>query len=119
MRRTLLALALCLASAAAAAEWIKRIEPAHWWAGMKNPRLQLLVHGEGIAALEPAIADARVTLRSTIRTANPNYLFIDLLIAPDAAPGSFEVAFRQKGRTLFTRDYRLLAREPDSAERHG
>jgi glycosidase/predicted alpha/beta superfamily hydrolase len=119
MRRALLALALCLASAAAAAERIERIEPAHWWAGMRNPRLQLLVHGEGVAALEPAIADPRVTLRSVIRTANPNYLFIDLLIGPSAAPGSFEIAFRQKGRTLFTRDYHLLAREPGSADRRG
>ena len=84
MRRALTALVLGLASLAAAdaAERIERIEPAHWWAGMKNPRLQLLVHGEGIAALEPAIADPHVALRSVIRTANPNYLFIDLLIAP-------------------------------------
>jgi glycosidase/predicted alpha/beta superfamily hydrolase len=119
MRRALLALALCLASAAAAAERIERIEPAHWWAGMRNPRLQLLVHGEGVAALEPAIADPRVTLRSVIRTSNPNYLFIDLLIGPSAAPGSFEIAFRQKGRILFTRDYHLLAREPGSADRRG
>ncbi len=121
MHRILPAVALCLASVAAAAngERIGRIEPAHWWAGMKNPRLQLLVQGEGIAALEPAIADARVTLRSVIRTANPNFLFIDLLVAPGATPGSFEIAFRRGGRTLLTHDYRLLAREPGSAERRG
>ena len=121
MRRALLALALCLVSAAAAAagERIERIEPAHWWAGMKNPRLQLLVRGEGIAALEPAVADPRVTLRSVIRTANPNYLFLDFLVEPGATPGSFEIAFRRDGRTLLTQDYRLLAREPGSAQRRG
>ena len=91
----LLAFLLGVASttAVAGAPQIERIEPAHWWAGMKNPRLQLLVHGEGVAALEPAIADARVTLRSVIRTANPNYLFIDLLVAPGAAAGSFRSPF--------------------------
>ncbi len=119
MLRLLLALALGLAAAAAAGEQIERIEPAHWWAGMKNPRLQLLVHGEGVAALEPAIADARVTLRSVIRTGNPNYLFIDLLVAPGAAEGSFEISFRRGGRAVLTRDYRLLARAPGSADRRG
>jgi glycosidase/predicted alpha/beta superfamily hydrolase len=118
--RTLLALLLGIASAVAgAAGVIERIEPAHWWAGMKNPRLQLLVHGEGIATFEPAIADSRVTLRSVIRTANPNYLFIDLLIAGDATPGSFEIAFRRGGRTQLKRSYELKARLPGSADRRG
>ena len=97
MRRWLLALVLGLVSAAAAAAGyrIERVEPASWWVGMKNSRLQLLVHGEGIAALEPSVSDARASLYRVTRTANPNYLFIDLLVAPGAAPGRFDIAFRQ------------------------
>src|SRR5215207_849549 len=111
MRRLLLLLALGFTSVAAAADGnrIERIEPAHWWAGMKNPRLQLLVHGENVARLEPAIDDPRVALRSVIRTANPNYLFLDLLLAPAATAGHFEVAFREAGRVAFTQVYELRA----------
>ena len=121
MRRWLLALVLGLVSAAAAAAGlrIERVEPASWWVGMKNSRLQLLVHGEGIAALEPAVADARASIYRVTRTANPNYLFIDLLIAPGAAPGRFDIAFRQGGKTVLHQPYELLARAPGSAERKG
>ncbi len=120
MRRALLALALGFAAAAAAAApRIDRVEPAHWWAGMKNPRLQLLIRGEGVATLTPAIDDARATLRTVYRTANPNYLFLDLLLEPDAASGRFEIAFREGARTVLRREYELLAREPGSAERRG
>ncbi|HWN05917.1 MAG TPA: glycoside hydrolase family 13 protein, partial [Steroidobacteraceae bacterium] len=118
----MLALLLALASftAAAAQQYrIERVEPAHWWAGMKNPRLQLLVHGDRIAALEPMIDDPQVSIRTVIRTANPNYLFIDALIAGDATPGRFEIAFRRDGRVVLRRDYELKARAEGSAARRG
>ena len=67
---------------------IERIEPAFWWVGMKSDKLQLLVHGPRIADAAPQIGDAHgVRIESVSRVANPNYLFIDLRIAPDAAPG--------------------------------
>ena len=28
---------------------VDRVEPTCWWTGMKNPSVQLMVHGEGIA----------------------------------------------------------------------
>ena len=53
------------------------------------------------------------------RTANPNYLFIDLLIAPGAAPGRLDIAFRKGGKTVLHQPYELLARAAGSAERKG
>ena len=118
-----LALALLLAFAAAAQALaearIERIEPAHWWAGMKNPRLQLLVRGKDVATLEPAVADARAAVRAVIRTSNPNYLFIDLMVAADAEPGRFAIEFRRGGRTVLSEQYELRAREAGSAQRRG
>ena len=96
--RWLLALALFSASAAAAAYRIDRVEPASWWAGMRNARLQLLVHGKGIAALEPAVDDARARIHRITRTTNANYLFIDLLIAPAAPHRPDVIAYREAGR---------------------
>jgi glycosidase len=104
---------------ATAAERIARIEPASWWVGMKDPRLQLLVHGPKAAELEPAIDYAGVAITSVERVANPNYLFVNLTLAPDTRPGNVRIDFRRKGRTVATRDYPLAAREPNSAERQG
>jgi glycosidase/predicted alpha/beta superfamily hydrolase len=114
----LIALAL-LAAAAGAAERIERIEPASWWVGMKNSRLQLLIRGKGISALEPAVADARAKLVRVTRTANPNYLFLDLVLSADAAPGALAISFHRGERAVLRHDYPLLAREPGSAERRG
>ncbi len=121
MGRILAAFALALASAAASASGalIERVEPAHWWAGMHDTRLQLLVHGDDISSLEPSVSDPRASVYRVTRAASPNYLFIDLLLARDATPGRFEIAFRRNGRTVLRQPYELLARAPGSAERRG
>ena len=104
----------------AAAQNEYNVYPTHWWVGMKNPKLQLMVHGENIASTIPTfklpaagvkIADG-VTLKATHRAENPNYMFIDLVIDKNAKPGmrilkfgtgaqqkqiSFELKARRKG----------------------
>lgn len=120
MKRVPWLIALTLASLAAAATGpIKHLEPLNWWVGMKHPELQLLVHGENIADLVPEIHQAGVTLVDTQRTGRANFLFINLLIAPDAVAGAFEIRFK-RGDTVVTQvTYRLEPRRKDSAERRG
>ena len=98
---------------------IERIEPAFWWVGMKSDKLQLLVHGPRIADAAPQIGDAHgVRIESVSRVANPNYLFIDLRIAPDAAPGRVDIQFSH-GAERFNAPFELRARAPGSAQRRG
>jgi glycosidase len=101
-----------------AAPAIDHLEPPNWWTGMQDKRLQLMVHGERIAELEPAIAYPGVRIAAVTRVPNRNYLFIDLVIGEAAAPGSFDIAFKGPQRSL-KHGYRLLAREPGSAGRAG
>lgn len=113
---------LCLALAANvsfAAERIERIEPASWWVGMKDDRLQLLVHGTGVAQLEPRLQYPGVTLVGAERVENPNYLFVNLRIAGDARPGTFRIDFVDGGRKVASRKYTLNARTAGSADRLG
>jgi hypothetical protein len=81
-----LVLGLCAAQAVAA-DRIERIEPMSWWVGMKHDRLQLMGHGERVADFEPSLQYAGVAIESVERVANPNYLFVNLRIAPDTKPG--------------------------------
>ena len=100
---------------------IERIEPAFWWVGMKSDKLQLLVHGPRIADAAPQIEGATasgVRIESVSRVTNPNYLFIDLRIARDAAPGRLDIVFSHGGER-FHAPFELRAREPGSAQRRG
>jgi glycosidase len=125
MKKTATALLLAVlsplpgfASGAAHDYRIDHMEPPLWWTGMHNSKLQLMVHGPQIADLEPSLSYAGVRIASVSRVANKNYLFIDLEIAPDAAPGKLDLAFQRGGQTL-RYSYQLLARAKDSARRVG
>ena len=97
---------------------IDHLEPPTWWVGMHNSKLQLMVHGPQIAELEPALAYPGVRIASVARVANMNYLFIDLEIAPDAAPGKLDLSFT-RGSEVLHYSYQLQARAPGSAQRQG
>jgi len=110
------ALLACAAQAESPA--IAHMEPPFWWTGMQHKGLQLMVHGERIAELEPALSYPGVRIASVTRVPSRNYLFIDLDIGADAQPGRFDIVFRGTGREAkYT--YQLLAREPGSAQRVG
>ncbi len=100
-----------------AAHRIQHLEPASWWVGMKDDRLQLLVHGERIAELEPALSYPGVRLARVARVENANYLFLDLVIGPETRPGRFRIDFRRGGKSVVRHEYALEAREAGSSER--
>lgn len=114
-----LSLLLLLVPAQAQELRIERVDPPHWWVGMKDSRLQLMLHGPGIAdAVATLQRRPGVRIDSTTRAVSPNYLFIALHIAPDAAAGPLPITLR-RGEHLHTLAYELRRRESGSAERRG
>ncbi len=110
-----LATALLMSLPTLATEPSTRVEPPNWWVGMRDTSLQLMLHGTGIADAQPTLAPyPGVTLQASHRATSPNYLFVDLDVAPGTRPG--ELTLSVAGRTL---RYPLLARAPGSAERQG
>lgn len=103
------------------AHTLSRIEPPSWWVGMAEPGLQLLVHGERIAELNPRLKPyAGVSLRKVHRVSSPNYLFLDLQLDAPARAGELELHFdNAQGQTVLTQRYVVQAREPGSAQRQG
>lgn len=98
---------------------IERVEPLFWWAGMKSPDLQLMVQGENITSSEVSLEYPGVKLVAVSKVQSPNYLFIDLKLAKDVRPGSFEIQFKQNGKVTDTYTYELKAREKGSQNRQG
>ena len=104
---------------AAPAFQIERLEPANWWAGMKHPELQLMLYGKDIAKLTPALQYDGVSVTGVERTANPNYLFVNLALATDVQPGDIKLQFSLNGETVLSHSYPLLKRREASASRQG
>src|SRR6476661_4426280 len=90
---------------------LERIEPAFWWVGMKNPKLQLIVHGERIAEKQVSLSYPGVKLLKVNKVENPNYLFLDLEIASAAKPGKFTIAFKSDKEPALTYAYELKSRD--------
>jgi glycosidase len=97
---------------------IDHMEPPFWWTGMQHKQVQLMVHGERIAELAPALSYPGVRIDRVTRVANKNYLFIDLAIGDQALPGKFDIDF-SNGSKHATYSYQLMAREKGSAQRIG
>lgn len=88
---------------------IDRIEPPFWWAGMFNPNLQLLVHGEKISDYNVTIDHDDVKINKIHKVKNPNYLFIDLEILKTAKPGTIVIKLTNKNTTI-NYDYLLKSK---------
>ena len=119
MNKTLITFAILLIFSTLQAQNIniQHVEPLNWWTEMHNPNLQLMVHAKGIANTRPQIDYQGVTIKNTILTDNANFLFIDLVIAPDAKPGKFDIRFVKDGKTKATYTYELKQRAHNSANR--
>ena len=117
--RVLLAACLLLMTCASHATAIDHLEPANWWIGMHHNRVELLVHGKGIATATPRLSRAGVAIVDVQTSDNPNYLFVTVEIAADAKPGRFDIDFIEAGKRVATHPWRLEAREPGSAQRRG
>ena len=116
LRLLLLALLSVVAFATVSAQ---RIEPLNWWIGMKNPTLQLLIHGEQLGETIPFIDYPGVSIERVHQADSKNYLFVDLRIAPTTKPGTFTIQFKKAGNTIYSHPYRLLARQPDASQVKG
>jgi len=79
---------------------LERVEPMFWWTGMKNPKLQLIVHGNNIAASSVSFTYPGVKLAAVHKVENPNYLFLDLVISSAAKPGKFTISFKKSTGNL-------------------
>lgn len=118
MKRLLPVLAL-IAGACAHAQSVDRVEPPFWWTGMKHRQVQLMLHGDKLGGLTAKISATGVKVLRTVDLPNPNYLVVELDIAPNARPGALKIDLQRDGRTAVSRSYELRARAAGSADRQG
>ncbi|MFD1770224.1 glycoside hydrolase family 13 protein [Sphingobacterium suaedae] len=92
------------------AQSLERIEPLHWWVGMEEPSVQLVLYGKNIGRSEVKITKNGLQVLDVHRVKNPNYLFIDVSVGKDAQPGSYPIELYTNEKLVGKWDYELKAR---------
>ena len=77
---------------------------------MKNPMVQVVVHGIDIALNRVSVHYPGVKLQKINTTDNPNYLFLDLNISTGAKAGKIPLVFAKNGQKQFEYFYEIKAR---------
>lgn len=114
MKKTIALLGFLLGSVSMdAAPKIDKIEPANWFAGMKNPSLQLMVYGKDIRNATVTVDYPGARVDSLVRLDSPNYLLVYLNL-DGARPGEMTLKF--DGKKV---KYPLKAREMAGDRRVG
>ena len=87
---------------------IKKVAPSFWWAGMKNPELQILLYGENLALSDVSVSGEGIFLKETVRQDNPNYLlhYLDL---SEAKAQTFQILLKN-GKKKLQIPYELKSR---------
>jgi glycosidase len=98
---------------------LERVEPMFWWTGMSNPNVQLIVHGNNIAARNVTLSYPGVKLVAVHKVENPNYLFLDLRIFSATSPGTFPIKFAKAGEKTLTYQYALKKRDQSPGRAQG
>ena len=97
-------------------EEVTRVEPLSWWTGMKTP-LQLMVQGKDVGSKEIRIEGGKgVVAKAAHQAASPDYLFVDVEIQADAAPGTYYLVVKN-GEKEVKYPYLIREREKGSADR--
>jgi glycosidase len=76
----------------------QKVYPTNWWIGMKNPNVQLMLHGVGIGKGSTPVATINYTGVKVVKVhkvESDNYLFVDINIASTAKPGNVKINVKQ------------------------
>lgn len=87
---------------------IKKVAPSFWWAGMKNPELQILLYGENLALSDVSVSGEGIYLKETVRQDNPNYLLLYLDLS-EAKAQTFQILLKH-GKKKLQIPYELKSR---------
>lgn len=97
---------------------INGIYPPHWWVGLQQNNLQILLNGQGIADWNISLKENKTaTIESVRKLENSNYLIIDVAIKTNEP---IVLDFKlNKGNSSSNLSYELKSRKPGSNLRDG
>ncbi len=95
------------------------VYPTNWWVNMKDPNLQLMLHGKDIGKATVSLQSyAGVRLVKKTTAENSNYLFLDLQVQAGARPGFLQLPVTYANGRKETLRYELKARRAGKGSRY-
>jgi len=94
---------------------ITRIEPSSWWIGMKNPQVEIIVFHPQISSFTPEINWEGISIISTEKAENPDFVYLTLQISATAAAGDVPIYF-VNGKKKLVHSFNLQARSNSSGK---
>jgi glycosidase len=88
--------------------------PSHWWIGMKQQTLQLMIQSKSDLSAAVKVTGSGLIIKKVFQPENKHYLFIDLLITAAAKPGQYK--FTLGDGTAF--NYELKLRKTNNPNVH-
>lgn len=111
---------LLFLSASAYCATAQSIYPSHWWVGMQNQKLQLVIHSEMNIAVDKLVfksSSKDVKVVKINKVENRHYLFVDVEIAKTAKPQIVRFSFGGIVPNEWTSfEYELKARSKDNGK---
>lgn len=84
------------------------VYPSHWWIGMKNARLQLMIHSDfNLPGKKVSVNHPGIIVKNVQQPENKHYLFVDLELGKSVKPGTFQITLSD-GRKI---SYELKSRQ--------
>ncbi|MEJ7618519.1 MAG: alpha-amylase family glycosyl hydrolase [Pyrinomonadaceae bacterium] len=83
----LLTFATSATAAAQDSPQVTKVEPPSWWVGSTMNPVRLLMRGRNLSGARVEPTGAGLTIGETRVSANGTYLFVDVSVAPQTAPG--------------------------------
>ena len=95
----------------AATPSVEHVHPLCWWAGMVNPELQILLHGQNLGVLDVELKDAQgIELKKVLKFDNRNYIII-YVDTKNAPAQQFSIVLKDGKKAVKAIPYELKQRE--------
>lgn len=100
----LIVLATAISCHAQGAPKVFKVEPPSWWAGSSVNPVRLMIRGEGLKAARLSVsAPGLRVVKAPVSNVRGTCLFVDVAIAPQAAPGTRDLRINTTAGTAFAK----------------
>ncbi len=94
---------------------IVRADPPNWWTGMQHNKVEILFNAKYIAKCRAFIQSDYCKIIDTTPLPNPDYLLVEIEIAPDCPPGKLEFSFASS-RNDYSYSFPIESRSPKTSK---
>jgi hypothetical protein len=108
----------CLAVPAPAQPVVRKVEPPHWFSGMRGSQVEVLLTGEKLTGLKVDSQNPSLSVSRVTPSKNGHFAFVQIEVAERISPGKYRIPFSNSaGKTQL--EFAIKARLPAAGRYQG